>query len=215
MALQLKCAYANRKLRCGAARVGAFHYAPGGYHRSLRRGHWPSQSAQRQHPSPRHPPRGSSLEKSQSLTARASSRIDWPAMAASSALSLISKLMTCIGRLYSPPRASKSASQRVCHSDVFSKRSQCRAREVEGLMKARGTPESGLTVADSIVASLLACDHHIGSHDLLLLPLLWRSLHSSISVQHGQYPIARVPELQLCLRKFRVPDCDPPPREQR
>ena len=42
------------------------------------------------------------------LTALARSNIAWPAMSASSGLSLISKLMTWIGRLNSPPRARRS-----------------------------------------------------------------------------------------------------------
>lgn len=72
------------------------------YHQSPSRCRWLSQSA--------HKFMAEIADSAQRriLTVCASSNIDFPAMRASSGLSLMSILMTCIGLLYSPPRAMRS-----------------------------------------------------------------------------------------------------------
>lgn len=95
-------------------------------------------------------------------------------MCASSGLSLISTLMIWIGRLNSPPRASMSA---VSSSSI--------------LFHQSTGPQ--LTLADRVVAALLAGDDDVGENRALLLPLFWRELDLAVAVEHRQQPVSRIP----------------------
>ena len=105
------------------------------------------------------------------LTAEAKSIIAFPAIRASSWLSLISMLITWTGLLNSPPRVRRSSRlrQKICQVAVLSM----------------------LTVADGIKTSFFASYHNIG-HCFALLPPLRRQLDMSIPIEHWKEPVCSV-----------------------
>jgi len=105
------------------------------------------------------------------LTAEAKSIIAFPAIKASSWLSLISMLITWTGLLNSPPRVRRSSRLR---QKIF---------QVVVL--------STLTVADGIKTSFFTSYHNI-SHRFALLPPLRRQLDMPIPIKHWKEPICSV-----------------------
>jgi hypothetical protein len=110
------------------------------------------------------------------LTAVARSTIALPARVASSWLSLISTLITCMGRFSSPPLANKSVDRDW--------------RAVDGFIIDHEKRREA-TFADSVKTTFFASDDNIGNM-FLILPSLWSPFHLSIAIQHLEQPITSI-----------------------